>query len=422
MGFQRLQRLTAYLLSFSLGRGALFVAPFLLANFLPSADYGLLETALATASVLANLATFGTASATPLVLLGHNTQASMKGIVTHHLLVVGAALIFLLLGEALQYPRAWLLTALMAAGLTMQSLGSIHLKTKGHGDASVLIDAGLLGLMALAICIAHAANASTPMTWIWSAALSYSAAMVGAYLWILNQTEHATEPLAWRQTLQLGIPLMTGGLVSFLATTSGRLGMGLMAEPVLTADYAVLARAAALPIVAHQLILIAKFRNLFTQPDAAVTRATLNIVLLVGASVIGFIVFSPWLGLLLGPAFVRAFELYRVSCFWIVAQAVLWSAIALNDLVIARHQVMTKVLPYTMSLLGILLFLGWLYLNFTVLTLERFVVVHSAVMLFFYMAQSWIMNRLGLHLYKTWLVTITMFIVLFGTIFLSLKY
>jgi O-antigen/teichoic acid export membrane protein len=416
MGYQRMQRLAGYLLSFGLGRGVLFVAPFLLANFLPNADYGLLETALAAASVLASLATLGTTSATPLVLLGHNTAASMKGIITHHLLVVVIALIFLFVGAALHYSNVWLLTALLTAGMTMQSLGSIHLKSKGHGDASVLIDAGLLGLMALAICIAHVTSESAPMTWIWGATLSYSLILVMAYLWILNLMKHTNEPLAWGQTLQLGIPLMMGGLVSFLATTSGRLGMGLMAGPLLTADYAVLARAAALPIVAHQLILIAKFRNLFAQPDAAVARATMHIVLLVGASVIGLIAFSPWLGMLLGPAFVRAFELHRVSCFWIVAQAVLWSAIALNDLVIARHQVMPKVLPYTMSLLGLALFLGWLCLNLTDLTLELFVVVHSAVMLFFYMAQSWIMNRLGLHLYKTWLVTITIFIVLTGAI------
>ena len=416
MGFQRLQRLAGYLLSFGLGRGALFVAPFLLANYLPNADYGLLETALAAASVIASLSTLGTASAIPLVLLGHNSEASMKGIITHHLFVVAASLIFLLLGTAFQYPSAWLLTALLTAGLTMQSLGSIHLKTKGHGDASVLIDAGLLGLMALAISVAHASNASTPMNWLWSAALSYGVVLVGAYLWIVTRSEHAREPLVWPQTMQLGIPLMMGGLVSFLATTSGRLGMGLIAGPVMTADYAVLARAAALPIVAHQLILIAKFRNLFAQPDAAVERATLQIVLLVGVSVIGFVVFSPWLGVLLGAAFVKAFELHRVACFWIVAQAVLWSAIALNDLVIARHQVMPKVLPYTITLLGLSLFLGWLSLDMAALTLERFVVVHSGVMLFFYMAQSWIMNRLGLHLYKTWLITIAMFIVLSGAI------
>lgn len=409
MDFQRLQRLVAYLLSFGLGRGALFAAPFLLSNFLPSADYGLLETALAAASVLAGLSTLGAASAIPLVLLGHNSDASMKGIVTHHLLVVGLAMMFLLVGSALHFSTALLLTALLTGCLGLQGLASTHLKTQGHGDASVLIDAGLLGLMAMAVSVAHLGNADAPMSWVWGVALGYSVILVAAYLWILTRTDHALEPLAWTNTLQLGIPLMLGGLVSLLATTSGRLGIGLIAGPVLTADYAVLARAASLPIVAHQLILIAKFRNLFAQPKDAVASATLHIVLLVGASVIGFIVASPWLSLLLGPAFVRAFDLHRVACFWIVAQAVLWSAIALNDLVIARNQLMTKVLPFSIVFLGATLLIGFWSLSISELSIERFVIVHSTVMLSFYLMQSWLMYHLGLQLKKTWIVTTTMF-------------
>lgn len=417
MGLKRVQRVATYLLSFGVGRGALFVAPLLLANLLASVDYGVLETALAAASVMAALATLGTASATPLVMLGHNTDASMKGIVMHHLLVVGLALTFMLVGAAFNCPTSWLLTALLTAALAIQGLASTHLKTMGYGDASVLIDAGMLGLMALAVCIAHVGNASALMTWVWAAILIYSLTLTVVYLRLFTRIDHAHTPMAWAKTLQLGIPLMLGGVVSLLATTSGRLGMGLMAVPELTADYAVLARAAALPIVAHQLILIAKFRNLFAQPDDAVARATLNIVLFVSISVIGFIVISPWLGLFLGPAFSRAFELHRMACFWIVAQAVLWSAIALNDLVIARHQVMPKVLPYSSIFLSVALLLGWFILSVTELTLERFVIVHSAVMLSFYLAQSWIMSRLGLHLRKTWLASTFMFLILSALIF-----
>lgn len=419
MDGQHLRRMVAYLLSFGLGRAALFGAPFLLANFLPSSDYGVLETALAGASVLAGLVTLGVGSAIPLVLLRHNTDASLKGIVTHHLVVVGAALIFLLLGLVLQFPMPWLLTALLTACLAMQGLASTQLKTQGYGDASVLTDSGLLGLMALAAYIANCDGAVAPMAWIWAAALCYCLILVVIYLRIWTQTDHIKEPLAWGGALRLGIPLMLGGLVSLLVTTSGRLGMGLMAGPVLTADYAVLARAAALPIVAHQLILIAKFQNLFAESDDAVESATLHIVLLVGVSVIGFIAFSPWLGLLLGPAFVRAFDLHRVACFGVVVQAVLWSAIALNDLVIARHHVMPRVLPYSVSFLGMELLLGWFSLTLTELTLERFVFTHSAVMLSFYWAQSWVMNNLGLRLRKTWIVTSIIFIVLMGAVYIA---
>lgn len=401
-----------YIIIFGVSRGGLFFAPFILANVLSSTSYGLLETALAAASLIAGLATLGTASAVPLVLLGRNKFASFKGIVSHHFLVVVTALTVLLVGGALELTATWLFTALLTAALAMQRLASTHLKTKGHGDASVLIDAGTLCLIALVVWIAQFSKASDPMEWVLVAVLTYSLALVVIYLRSFIRVGHSETPLAWAKTLKLGIPLMLGGVVSLLATTSGRLGMGLMAGPVLTADYAVLARAAALPMVAHQLITIAKFRNLFAQSDSYVAAVTLNIVVLVGASAIGFIVFSPWLGMFLGPAFSSAFELHRMACFWIVAQAVLWSAIALNEFVIARHQVMPKVLPYSSIFLSVALLLGWFILSVTELTLERFVIVHSTVMLSFYLAQSWIMSRLGLHLHKTWLASTTMFLIL----------
>ena len=414
MNIANLMRFSVYLLSFGLGRGALFIAPLLLANFLYGAEYGVLETALAAASVWASMASLGTSSVVPLVLLRNNAQATMHGIVVHHLLVVGAAACFLLAAVALKWPLVWKLTALMIGCLVMQGLASTHLKTLGHGDASVLIDAGLLGLMAIAVVGAHYLGAVQPIDFAFGAALLYCLVLVVTYLRILARRYSAQSSLAWCATLKVGIPLMLGGVVSLLATTSGRLGMGLLASPHLTAEYAVLARAGALPIVAHQLILIARFRNLFAQSDQAVERAIQQILLLVVGSVLAFFVLSPWLGFLLGPAFMDAWGQHKMAGFLIVAQAVLWSAIALNDLVIARHQVMHRVLPCSIGFLASALGVGWLSLAWSELSMERFVIVHSGVMLSFYIAQSWIMNFLGLRLVRVWLTTGPLYLVLAG--------
>lgn len=404
------KRLFVYLLSFGIGRGALFIAPLLLANFLYGAEYGVLETALAAASVWASMTSLGASGVVPLVLLRNNTQATLCGIVMHHMLVVGAAGCFVLVAVALQWPLVWKLTALMTGCLAMQGLASTHLKTLGHGDASVLIDAGLLGLMAIAVIGAHYLGAADPINFAFGAALLYGLVLAAAYLRILVKQVCVQGSLAWIATLKVGMPLMLGGLVSLLATTSGRLGMGLLASPELTAEYAVLVRAGALPIVAHQLILIARFRNLFAQSDRDVERATLQIVLLVAASVLGFFLLSPWLSFALGIAFADAFGQYKLACYLIVAQAVLWSAIALNDLVIARHQIMHRVLPYSTGFLVLALGAGWLAIAWFGLSLESFVIVHSAVMLSFYLVQSWIMNFLGLRLDRVWLATSALYL------------
>lgn len=412
MAFASMKRWVVYVLSFGLGRGALFLAPLLLANFLAASEYGMLETALAAASVWASTASLGTSSAVPLVLLRNNKQATMRGIVVHQLLVVAVAACFALFAMAMHWPLVWKLTALTAACLVMQGLASTHLKTLGHGDASVLIDAGLLGLMAAAALAAHYLGAVQPIDFAVLAALLYVLVLVLAYSRVLATQSRAQAPWAWLASIKVGLPLMLGGLVSLLATTSGRLGMGLLASPELTAVYAVLVRAGALPIVAHQLVLIARFRNLFAQPDQAVERAVLQIVLLVAASVLGFFVLSSWLGLVLGPAFVNAFSQHKSAGMLIVAQAVLWSAIALNDLVIARHQVMHKVLRYSVGFLALALGLGWLALAWSGLSIEKFVLVHSCVMLSFYAAQSWIMNLLGLRLVRVWVTTVALYLLL----------
>lgn len=407
-----MKRWAVYVLSFGLGRGALFLAPLLLANFLAVSEYGIFETALAAASVWASTASLGTSSAVPLVMLRNNKQATMRGIVVHQLLVVAVAVCFALFAIAMHWPLVWKLTALMVACLVMQGLASTHLKTLGHGDASVLIDAGLLGLMAAAALAAHYLGAVQPIDFAVLAALLYVLVLVLAYSRVLATQSRAQAPWAWLASIKVGLPLMLGGLVSLLATTSGRLGVGLLASPELTAVYAVLVRAGALPIIAHQLVLIAKFRNLFAQPDQAVQRAVLQIVLLVAASVLGFFVLSPWLGLVLGPAFVNAFNQNKSAGMLIVAQAVLWSAIALNDLIIARHQVMRKVLRYSVGFLALALGLGWLALAWSGLSIEKFVLVHSCVMLTFYVAQSWIMNLLGLRLVRVWVTTVVLYLLL----------
>lgn len=412
MKIAKLKRLSVYLLSFGLGRGVLFGAPLLLANFLHASDYGMLETALAAASVWAGVTSLGTTSVVPLVLLRNNTQATMTGIAVHQLLVAFAAGGFVLAAMALQWSMVWQLTALMTGCLVMQSLASTHLKTLGHGEASVLIDAGLLGLMAIAVIGAHYYGAAQPIDFALGAAFLYCLLLVVSYLCILTQHGREQGSLAWIATLRVGIPLMLGGLVSLLVTTSGRLGMGLLASSDLTAEYAVLARAGALLIAAHQLFLIASYRNLFAQSDQAVERAISKIVLLVAGSVLVFFVLSPWLGFVLGPAFVHAFGKYKLAGLLIVAQAVLWSAIALNDLVITRHQVMHKVLPYSVAYLAFALAAGWLALAWLGLSLDRFVIIHSGVMLSFYLAQSWIMILLGLSLVRLWLTTGALYLVL----------
>jgi hypothetical protein len=402
----KLRRGALYITSFALGRGGLFAAPILLANLLPAIDYGALETAQAAASLMANAAAFGTVGLIPLVVLGHTATTSLAAIAAHHLGLAALCGVFAALAALCGLGSVWSFVALLAAAVALQSLGSTHLKTQGRSEASVLLDAGLFGLMALAALGAHLLGIRSVMPWVVAAALAYATVLTGVYLRVLNRERSAGHALQWRAALGMGLPLMLGGIVSLLATTSGRLGMGILAGPLVAADYAVLSRAAALPIIAHQLILIARFRNLFTLPHADVERAAEQIVGLVAASALGFWLLAPWLGLFLGPAFVTAWSSNKLPGAWIAAQAVLWSAIALNDLVISRHQVMARILPISASFIVLALGMGWLVLRSLGADLAHFVYAHAAVMLVFYVVQSAAMAANGVRLWRVWRTTV----------------
>jgi hypothetical protein len=402
MPLDRARRLALYVLSFAVGRGGLFAAPLVLANLLGRRDYGALETAQAAASVAANVAAMGTAALVPLVLLGTNGPTTMSAIVAHHLGVVALCAAFALLSPALGADSTWTLAAVLTAAIALQSLWSIELKTRGRGDASVLLDAALFCLLAVAAIAARWSGVVEPMRWIWAATLAYTAALALTLLLKARNEPSGLDVTRWRAAASAGIPLMLGGLVSLLATTSGRLGMGLLAGPLVTADYAVLARAAAVPIVMHQLILIASFRSLFTLEPSAMERAVLKIVLLVSASAMVFWLLTPWLHHVLGPAFTSAWLAHPLAAVWIVAQSILWSAIALNDLVVTRHQVMLRIVPITMGCLSVALFAGWFVLQAVGTTLEHFVLVHAVVMLVFYVVQSAAMAANDIRLWRPW--------------------
>lgn len=407
-----------YLLNFGLARGALFGAPLLLANLLATQDYGQLEMALATASLLASTATLGTASVVPLVLLRDERNATLAGIIVHHLGVVVICALVGLMAGAVGAGSSWSFAALLTATLALQSLGSTHLKTLGHSDQSVMLDAGLFGLMAVSALLASLTGLVSPRQVIWWMTALYCTALFVYYSHSASRLRAESLQINWFAAIRAGLPLMLGGIVSMLVTTSGRLGTGLLAGPAMTADYAALARATALPIVMHQVILIAKFRHLFTASDREVERATTTVVCLVGLSAVGFWIFSPWLSLPLGSAFSRAWQNHHLPALWILSQSVLWSAIALNDLVITRHQLMARLLPVTGGGLLLALGLGWLALRYTGVTLENFVFTHGLIMLAFYLIQSGVMHAHKIRAWRTWSCAVGAYVLLIGLAYL----
>jgi hypothetical protein len=298
--------------------------------------------------------------------------------------------------------------------LMLQALWSVTLKSKGNGEASLLLDAGFWSVLAVAGIVTFSLSVPARLRGAWSCAalVTYLLFLFGWTSSRLAKAAPSCGARAYAGTVETGLPLMSVALLALLATTSGRLGIGLLSTPEVTAQYSVLFRATALPIVAHQVILVASFRQLFELSEAALERRLSLIVGLVISCVIGFWVFSDLVGLLLGPAFSLAFAHNRGAGLMILAQSVLWSAIALNDLVNTRSQAAGPVARATALYFAIALPLAWWFLSGHSVTLASYVPVHSLVMGGYYVTQMVSMRSRGICLTRTWLIALGGFVIL----------
>jgi hypothetical protein len=408
------RRLTVYVGSFAIGRGALFGAPLLLANFLSSAAYGNIEWALAAAAIATPLTVLGTGSLVPVVTLMQGSDATLSGILTHHVAIftVSAAVLGALL--ALGGSHALALVALFVIVLSLQQLCSVRLRSRGSTEPSILLDAGLFGAMALAAVLAKWTRAPEPMTWVWWSLVAYGGCLLILTLRDWVAMWRTSTPIAYAATVRSGVPLMLGAFVAMAVTSSGRFGIGLLGGPLVMADYAVLARAAALPIAAHQLLLLARFRDVFLLDPVELERSVAKIVLIVAALAFVLWPLSTWFSWTLGPAFARSYAQHRIPALWILGQSILWSGIALNDLVVARYQVAGRVLRWTSPALVSLGIVGWGLLTRTGVTLAVFAYVHGTIMLVFFVVQAAAMHVAGIRLLRGWSAAVASYVVFIG--------
>jgi len=408
----KLLRLLIYLASFGLARGALFISPILLSNLLPAPTYGAIEWSHAAGSFSASILSFGTAAALPLVRLKQTHEGSLSGILMHHLLIiiccVIASFVFFFVFNSTEFSIA----ALIAPVVSLQNLWSVTLKTQGRGEASLALDAGLFALLAIAAIILYATHVTKTHLWLMFTILVYLFGLSFFTLFHFLERRRSGERLAYVAILKLGWPLMISALVTIAVTTSGRLVIGILGGPLLTADYSTLARVAALPIVAHQVILVAKFRDIYTLADKDVEKIVSVVLGTIVAAIILFWLLNAKFNWMLGPAFAKGFSASALAATLILIQSVLWSAISLNDLICTRKQKILQVLPWsTLSLLTAVT-IGIFVVRAYGISLIHFVLAHCVIMIVFYFGQVMGMYIAGIRLWRAWLLTLVSFVML----------
>ncbi len=401
-----------FICSFSVARGLLFFSPILLANLLPLEEYGKFEIAQAMASIGALVISCGLTGTAPLLRL----RDEIKGRWDSLLLLIaamatGCLVVALLAAAALgSLYSVTSLTAIATSVLIMQGLWANTLKSDGRTTIAVFVEAGFW-----AVAVFGAGMLALFGDWLTEATISatllaYAAVLMTVTLvqFVRNLNRPITACDLWHN-LELGLPLMLTGVLTVLVTSSGRLILGQTNGVEVVGLYAVLYRSTTLPLAGHQILIIGFFRQIFSWPDEVLRARASVIVLGVTGMVLAFWLLEPALGFLLGQRFTETFKTYRTEGLTLLMQTVLWSAIALNDLINSRLQIAGRVARATAPVLVLGLGALWIWTRLradnldTGALLQGFILGHFALMATFYTVQCAASALLGHHFPRLWL-------------------
>lgn len=393
-----------FLASFVSARGLQFLAPIVAANLLSRSDYGVIEFAHAAASLAIAVASLGTLGVVPFVILSSLGRATLGAVILHQAGLVVVSLIIYCCAAILVNPLSSpALVALFTAVFALQGFWVYLLRARDAVTRSLFLEALPFTLVAVAASVAWVVAPTHSLFIVAGALLCALVACVWATAsqWPRLVPTYST-PLHYVDTLREGIPLMLGGLLALLATTSGRLGIGLVGDAEMTGAFAALSRIAALPIVAHQLAVVARFRDLYAINLPQLELLVMQVGRFVAISVALTLLAVPWASPWLGPAFHLAAQQHPLAAMLLVAQVILWSGISLNDLIAARHEVLPRVLPWSSSALAVVGTVAAWSLTSDVVTVDRFAIWHTTVMFTLFFAQTVALACCGVRFNRFW--------------------
>lgn len=316
----------------------------------------------------------------------------------------------------------WLLVPLSTAALMLQSLWSAVLKSRGNGTVAVFVEASFW-LAALAGGLLYA-RITQSMAWLAALIFGQCSILLAITVraWLAVRAPFGLDDL--KDNLWLAAPLLVTSILTIFVSTAGRAILGTVSPGEAVGLYAVLYRATALPLVAHQILIIWQFRQVFSWDEAKVGTLSALIVAAVAVSALGLWMVLEPLGWMLGKRFVETFSQHRFAGGVILAQTILWSAIAMNDLLNSRLKIAAPVAMGTAPFLALAvpLLLVWLgslpKTEGSALMLDCFVAGYAGLMLGFYLVQCGVMYRKGARFPALWGVAMASFIGLIGVSFL----
>ena len=401
-----------FIASFGTARALLFMAPIAIANLLPIEIYGKFELAQSLASIGALVIGFGLSGTVPLIRLREEVEGRWDSLLLLLVALAGGCLLVALVIAAANATLSTMavLVPLAACVLMLQGFWAITLKSEGRSTSAVFLEAGFWTISVTGAGLIVLSGNRLPEGTISAALLAYAAVLIVVSVVQFNRSRMGVIALSdLRRNLGLGLPLMFTSVLTVIISSSGRLVLGHTSGVEAVGLYAVLYRCTTLPLVGHQIIIIGLFRQIFTWSDELLRARTSVIILGVTAMVLAFWLLEPVFGFFLGQRFTLTFRAYRAEGLTLLLQTILWSGIALNDLINSRVQIAGRVARLTAPVLalGLGALWHWTLMNADKLDsseiLHGFILGHFALMAVFYAVQCAASVWLGHRFFSLWL-------------------
>lgn len=359
----RILRALRFAVGFGIARTLLLAAPIVLANVLPLKFYGQLELAQSYAAVAALLLGAGLPATVPLIRLRPEVDGRWDTLLLILSIIGGGCLVAALVAAAGLggFDPLPVLILLATGVLILQGLWATSLKTDGKSTKAVFLEAGFWSVAAVAGAVMGLSQGVLSTETVSVAVLVYGMFLLGFTVKSFIAERGMLVSLGdLRKNIALGLPLMFTSILTVVLISSGRMLLGQVFGVEIVGVYSVLYRCTILALVAHQILTIGLFRNIFAWPVGVLRARVPVIVYGVTAMVWGFWLIEPHLGWVFGDRFIAAFSIYRAEGLFLLVQTILWSAIALNDLLNSRLQIAGKVACFTSPFLVLgLVALGW---------------------------------------------------------------
>ena len=373
-----LKQYFSFVISFVFTKGAVYFVPLLLADYLTTSEFGVLEYSLAGLGFIVNgLIGFGIPGGYPYFVLKQKKLSIINGFSLHPLWLLSLFVInqisFFYFGLKQELYLAFNISYIIAN----QSFYSTQLKSHENPIKAIFLDSGIYLVLALHIILYKIGVCELSINKISLIIALYACLYLIVAVYKFYRVQKDKIFFNYKKILSYSFNVMMSTFFIFLITSSGRILIEHFFSFKEVGVYGFYFRLSAVVVMIYQMISIVFFKKIYTlNPKILDKYYSFFFIALFVISISVFLI-SPLILNHFSVFFKNTYMLNKHVYFLLSSQMIMWIATALNSSIINRENLIKKNNIYFFLL--IIISMGVFYLIKNVLVLDVLVLIHYSV-------------------------------------------